>query len=261
MNQETKNYTVSVNELKIQNGNNTIYGRIYTPIADGKFPAIILSHGYNGSHNDFISECNYYAQNGYIAYAFDFCGGSVNSKSTRATTDMTIFTEKSDVLAIFNYISTLDNVDKSNIFLFGGSQGGLVSALVAADLKECVKAVAFYYPALCIADNWREKYPDIDQIPETNDLWGMKLGKNFFLTIRDLYPLDEIGTYEGNALIVHGDKDTIVSLDYSKRAVEIYKNANLITIPGEGHGFTPTGGNTAKNYVLDFFIENTCSAE
>lgn len=261
MSQENENYTVSINELKIKNGENTIYGKIYAPVSDGKFPVIILSHGYNGSNNDFTSDCKYYAKNGFIAYTFDFCGGSVNSKSTGTTTDMTILSEKSDVLAIFHYISAMDIVDENNVFLFGGSQGGLVTALSAAELKDKVRAVALYFPAFGIVDNWRKTYPYIEDIPDTNDFWGMKLGKNFFVTMHDFYPMDEIGAYEENVLIVHGDKDAIVSLDYSKKAVEIYKNAELVTMPGEGHGFTLVAGNKARKYVLDFIVENTVSAD
>ena len=46
------------------------------------------------------------------------------------------------------------------------SQGGLISALTAADRKEDVAAMILVYPALCIADNARETYASIDEIPE-----------------------------------------------------------------------------------------------
>ena len=73
---------------------NTIFGRLYTPKAEGKSPAIILCHGYNGINTDFMTECSYYADNGYIAYAFDFCGGSGAGRclSTGKSTDTTITT-------------------------------------------------------------------------------------------------------------------------------------------------------------------------
>ena len=39
--------------------------------------------------------------------------------------------------------------------------------------------------------------------------------------------------------ILQGDKDPIVSMEDSERAVSLYPNASLRVFPGEGHGFTP----------------------
>lgn len=71
---EKKEETVVVEELIIKDGEKEIYGKIYKPAKQGVYPAIILSHGYNGCNSDFIKECRYYAENGYIAYAYDFVG-------------------------------------------------------------------------------------------------------------------------------------------------------------------------------------------
>ncbi len=253
----TINSEITIKELTIKNGENTIYGKIYFPANEGKHPTIILSHGYNGTNNDFINECKYYAENGYVAYAFDFCGGSVNSKSSGKSTDMTIFTEKSDLLAVFNYIRTLDSVDNEQIFLFGGSQGGLVTTLAAEEISDKVKGMVLYYPALCIPDNWRETYPAVDDIPNTLNFWGLDLGKTFFIDIHDYYVFDNIGCFDKDVLIIHGDKDVIVPINYSEKVVKLYKNAELITLIGEGHGFSPAGSATAKQDVLDYLKKHT----
>ncbi|MDE7308537.1 MAG: alpha/beta fold hydrolase [Lachnospiraceae bacterium] len=256
---DMKKDVINVEELCIQNGENTIYGKLYVPVEEGKHPVIILSHGYNGTNNDFVNECKYYAQNGYLAYAFDFCGGSGGSKSTGKTTDMTIFTEKSDVLAIFDYFQTMENVDTEQIFLFGGSQGGLVTALAAEERAEKVKGMILYFPAFSIPDDWRKNYPDIEKIPETVDFWGLKLGRNFFTDIHDFYTFDNIGSYDKDVLILHGDRDEIVPLSYSVEAQKKYPHAELITMNGEGHGFSPTGANTAKEKVLEYLQKHTDS--
>ena len=100
-------------ELTIQAGNREIYGRLFFPgmRTDEKRPLVILSHGYNGSHADFLAECRYFIDQGYLAFAFDFCGGSARSRSSGKSTDMTIFTEKDDLLAVIDYLSTLEQVD------------------------------------------------------------------------------------------------------------------------------------------------------
>ncbi len=255
--QNTKNEEITVKELRIQNGENTIYGKLYIPVGEGKHPAIILCHGYNGTNNDFVKECRYYAENGYIAYAFDFCGGSVNSKSTGKSTDMTIFTEKSDLLAVFDYIELMENVDADQIFLFGGSQGGLVATLATEERAEKVKGMILYFPALNIPDDWRKTYPDVKDIPETLSFWGLTLGKNFFVDMHDFYTFDNIGNYNGDVLILHGNKDNIAPISVSIEAQKKYPHAELITMSGEGHGFSPAGANTAKQKVLEFLQAHT----
>ena len=247
---------IEISELKIQNGENTIYGKIYRPSGEGKHPAIILSHGYNGVNSDFTNECTYYAKNGYIAYAYDFCGGSARSKSTGKSTDMTISSEKSDLLAVFDYIYSMDEVDKDNVVVFGGSQGGLVSTLVTEERADKVRALALYYPALCVPDDWKKKYPNLDEVPETFDFWGLMLGKGFVEDIHKLDVFATIGNYQGNVLILHGDKDEIVPYSYSEKAVALYPNAELVEMKGEGHGFSPAGGKIAMEKVLEFMKAN-----
>lgn len=243
---------ISIQELTIQNGDKKIYGKLYSPSKEGKYPAVILSHGYNGINTDFTAECTYFARNGYVAYAYDFCGGSGRSKSTGKSTDMTIFTEKQDLLDVFNYIQNLDNVDAGQMFLFGGSQGGFVTSLVAEELLDKVKGMILYYPALNIPDDWREKYPNEADIPETVDFWRLKLGRNFFLTIHDFKAFDNIGSYPNDVLIIYGDKDAIVPYSAMLEAEKAYGSVKLEVLSNEGHGFTPAGGKKAMEMALDF---------
>ena len=46
---------------------------------------------------------------------------------------MTIFSEKEDLELVLEYFKKEDFVDEKNIFLFGASQGGLVTSLVAEE--------------------------------------------------------------------------------------------------------------------------------
>ncbi len=249
-------YTVNKETVKIPSGENTLYGTLYSPDTEGKTPLIIMCHGYNGVGDDFKAEGNLFAKNGIATYTLDFCGGSTRSKSTGETIDMTLFTEKNDLLNAYNYFKDQDNIDDKNIFIFGGSQGGLVSVMAAEELGDEIAGMALYFPALCIADNWRSNYPNTDMIPEVTEFWGMKLGKNFFVSMRDLKIFDEIGSYPNKVLIIHGDKDPVVPLSYSERAVKLYKDAELVVLKGEGHGFKAEAGKDAREKVLSFLKEN-----
>lgn len=229
----------------------SVYGTLFHPKNEKKSPAIILSHGYNGIGADFMRECEAFAENGFVAYAFDFCGGSTRSQSTGNSTDMTIFSETEDLIAVTDHIAGLDFVDPEQIFLLGGSQGGLVTSLAASEMKEKIKGIILYYPAFCIPDNWRHAF-DETGIPEEVEFWGLKLGNRFFSSIKELYPFEKITDYKGNVLILHGDKDQIIPLNDSFKAESLYSSCKTVVLNGEGHGFSESGTQVAINASLAF---------
>lgn len=244
------------NVVKIEHHNREIYGVSYVPDNNEKHPVVIFSHGFNGTNVDFAMNSEYLASNGVGAYCFDFCGGSINSKSDLKTSEMTIFTEKEDLCAVINTIKNWENVHSDNIFLFGGSQGGLVTALVADEYAEKIKGVLLLFPALCISDDWNREFPTIDSIPDTHDLWGVTLGRVYFESIHKYNVFEHIGKFHKNVLIFHGDQDEIVSFKYVKRASELYPHAKFQVFPGEGHGFSETGNKKVAEMIYEFIKTN-----
>lgn len=240
-------------DITINHHNRNISGRAYLPDKD-KYPLVIFSHGFNGAGDDFKMQAEVLAENGIAAFTYDFCGGSLGSKSDMKTHEMTIFTEKEDLLSVLDTVKTWEHVDNNNIFLFGGSMGGLVSALAAEERAEEIKGMILLFPALCVADNWNERFPNVEDIPQTVDLWGVPLGKHFFETLHGFDVLESIGKFSGNVLIMHGDKDDIVPVEYSERAKEIYQNSRLEVFPGEGHGFSAMGNDTVTKMLTEFII-------
>lgn len=235
--------------------NITLYGRLYRPNNNEKCGAVILSHGYNAYADAYAQKCEFFAENGYAAYAFDFCGGSTVSKSVgRETTEMTIFTEAEDLVAVFEDISSLENIDSERVFLSGDSQGGMISALAAEKLGNRVRGMALQFPAFCIPDDWRKKFRNESDIPETYNHWGLLLGKVFFTSIRDFYPYDYLGkNYTNDLLIISGDEDNTVPISTVEYAAEnVYKNAELVVFHGEGHGFSAEKDAEAKNLMIEF---------
>ena len=225
-------------DLWISNGNRHLYGLLSRPTNTfGKMPLVIVSHGFNGTHvfgKNYIKAFNAL---GYQTYNFDFGCGSVSSRSDNNTVNMSIRDEVNDLKTIINYFKSRSDVDASNIILLGESQGGLVSALTASDCAKDISRLILVYPALCIPDNWKERYPKSENIPDTTQVWNVPIGKRFFSELYDINVYKTIGKYSGPVLIIHGDKDPVVPLSYSRRAENTYKNARLKVIPGAGHGF------------------------
>ena len=68
-----------IEENWCQNGENRIYGLSYIPEGEGKFPLVIFSHELGNNHESGIRYAERLAENGFAAYVFDFCGGSVSA--------------------------------------------------------------------------------------------------------------------------------------------------------------------------------------
>lgn len=243
-------------EMTIPHHGREVSGRLTLPEKEGNYPFVIFSHEYNGSKNDFEIMADSLAQQEIASFCYDFCGGSVQDKSSLATTEMTIFTEKEDLLAVVDALSEKEELDSKNLFLFGGSQGGLVSALTAEEIKDKVRGLVLLFPALCIAENWNERFPEIEDIPDTQELWGMTLGRIFFESIHGFEVYSHIGTFDKNVFVMHGDKDPVVSVEYSERLKTIYKNIEIEVFQGEGHGFTEEGNKRAAILLTNFVKKN-----
>lgn len=227
-----------VKELTIQ-GSRPIYGMLASPRVEKPAGIVIISHGFNGTHDYEMDFFEPLAALGYYVYAFDFPCGSFLSRSDANTMNMSILDEVNDLKSIIRYFKAQPYIDPSRIMLIGESQGGLVSALAAAQMKKDIQKMVLLYPAFCIPDNWRTRYPRVEDIREVTEIWSVKLGRRYFEEVCDMYPLKLINKYRGPVLIVQGDKDAIVSMEDSKQAVKLYKKARLHVIPGAGHGFNP----------------------
>lgn len=227
-------------ELWIENNSRSIYGVLSQP-KDGKakHPIVIIAHGFNGTHDFGRNYFETLNNLGYQCFTFDFPYGSVNSRSNNNTMEMSILDQQSDLEAIVRYFKSRPDVDADNIVLIGESQGGLVASLTAAHVAKDIRRLILVYPALCIPAQWNKRYPQLSGIPDTTRIWNVPLGRRFFTELRDMDVFNVIGKFKKPVLIIQGDADAIVSLEDSRRALNIYKDTRLHIIPGAGHGFKP----------------------
>lgn len=227
-NNDVEDTVYTINEMTIVRDELSIYAKLYIPNKDEIMPAVIMSHSAMLTSNAMNSYAIEFAKRGYIACAFDFCGGSSSSKSSDI--DMTIFTEVLDLKAVIDEIIKLDNVDSSNILLFGTSQGGLVSALVANDYADKINKMILLYPAFNIPEQVQGL---------TYESYYSMLGysEEFIDSLQDYDAYEHISNFTNKVLIIHGTSDTTVDIKYSEKAVEVYNDCVLKTIVGANHGF------------------------
>lgn len=227
-------------DMVINHHGREVFASLFYPENGGvhRKPLVIISHGFGGCGSDhewMAAELN---QRGIACCCFDFCGGGNRSRSSLNTEQMTIFTEKEDLTAVLEEMEKRPQIDCQRIFLFGESQGGLVTALVAEEQRDHVSGMILLYPALCIPDDWQKRYPDLGEVPETLEWWDVNLSRRFVETIHDFHVFEEIGNYPGRVLLMHGGKDPVVPIAYTQKAFTRYQNAEYRIFPEEGHGFS-----------------------
>lgn len=243
--------------INCKKGQQYIYGQAYIPEGEqGKYPTVIISHGYGGSYQEMKEFGEFLVNYGIASYVFDFCGGSNNSRSDGSMLEMSVITEMDDLNVVIDQVRNFDFVDQDNIFLLGESQGGLVTALVGEEREDEVKGLILLYPAFNIPEYSMEPYASLDEVPAVVNILGSNVGKVYFEDILKIDINKAITGYSKNVLIVHGDCDGLVPIENSYQAVKSYHAASLEIIKGAEHGFYDQEVDQAASVILDFIRDN-----
>ena len=238
----------------------TIRGTVLGDACPGRH-AVILCHGFLANELSVRQEAEFLAQTGYLAVSFDFCGGGPDSRSDGDPADMTVLTEKEDLLSVIAAVRA--QFRPASLSLLGMSQGGFVCALTAADPRAGeILCLSLYFPALCIPDDARSGHLllyhfDPEHMPDLLGDRPMRLGSCYALAVRDMDPYREIAGYDGPVLLVHGTADPIVNVRYSRRAKDVYRHCEYHEIEGAEHAFMGEHGETVRGLLGRFLKEQT----
>ena len=229
---------VDSTEVWSERDGNRIFGMMYYNSASSKKqPAVILSHSSSLTHEAMSGYALAIAKMGYAAYCFDFCGGSDKSKSDGKTDEMTVFTEVEDLRAVVKTVKSQANVDPSQVFLLGSSQGGLVSALLADECPDDFAGMILFYPAFNIPEMVK-MFSGFGDWGDFGDFGGMmSMSEAYINSIKDFDVWSHIGKFSKPVCIIHGTADMIVPIANSEKAVGLYPSATLNKIEGANHGF------------------------
>lgn len=172
---------------------------------------------------------------------------------------MNIFIECDDLISVINYAKSKDYTNENNITLLGTFQGGFVSAIVAAKLKNKISKLILLCPALVIPDDARNgriggaSY-DINNVPNIINCDGFKIGKQFHDAVINVDSYELIKGYNYPVLYIQGKNDKTVNYSYAIKAKDVaYKdNCKLILLDDEGHSFSEKGKKTIIKNIKDF---------
>lgn len=247
------------------------HGRIATSLMlpdsfdckSGRCPLAVLMHGVMSDKDSYpipdIAQA--LAKRGIASLRFDF---DAHGQSEGEFIDMTINSEIADARAAIRYARSLPFV--TDIAYVGHSQGGVVAGMLAGEMENqperpvCLVQLA---PAAVMKDDaiagrfWSYKF-DPANPPESLQIFTHKVGRQYLLDAQTVPIYETTAQYSGKVCIIHGEKDKIVPISYSKRYQQIYKSCDLHIIPNEEHMLNGDRG-LVIDTAVSFLTENIWS--
>ncbi|MCM1490994.1 MAG: glycosyl hydrolase 53 family protein [Muribaculum sp.] len=232
----------STSDMEVKTPNGLLKGTLYLPfesryMKDGKLPIVIMSHGFNGNYLETKKYAECMASNGVAAFNFDFCGGSMNSRSEGKTSDMSVYTELADLESVTSMIERLPNIDSNRMMLLGCSQGALVSTMTAYENPGRYKGLILIYPALGIPASADAMLESTKDKPTDFEFWGMKMSQKYYRSIKGIDAVAKLKEMDMPVLVVYGEDDPITSPETVEELRKTLKNVTIDKIHEGNHGF------------------------
>ncbi len=229
-----RNITLKADNLRLA-------GEVYFPeTTKQNCPALCLCHGIPSGQRDpndrgYPALAERFCAAGFITLIFNFRG----TGQSQGNLDILGWTR--DLKAAIDFLSSLNRVDKSNLYLLGSSGGAAVSVYVAAHDPRVSSVVTLACPAefgfltdVQQTESTIDHFRSIGAIrdagfPPSIDEWYKG-----FNTVSPIRWIDKISPRP--LLLIHGEEDEVVSIEHAFR---LHKQARepkeLVIIPGAGH--------------------------
>ena len=203
-----------------------------------KCPLVVVIHGFTGHMEEahIVAVSKGINAVGFATLRADMYG---HGHSDGEFKKHTLFKWMTNALTVIDYARALDFV--TDIYLCGHSQGGLLVMLAAAMKHDVIRGLIPLSPAWMIPEIARKgellgEHFDPDHIPEKLHGWhDLDLDGNYARVAQTIHVEEAIDRYRGPVLIVHGDEDESVPVEYGIRAAERYINGKLVLIEGDDH--------------------------
>ena len=237
--------------VSIETEKRTVPAVVTLPAGEGPFAAVVINHGHGGGKDEgggFTSLARALAKAGLASIRMDFagCGESTAPFTENTLTQMTLDSNAAKDYLVANY-----PVDADRLGILGYSMGGRLALELVSKKDNPYKAVGLLSAAAddgqsCISgalglDITVEQAKEIVAEKGSYDYatqYGQELslsGEWFDDMVVD--PLAEIDNYTGPMLVLHGDKDVVVTDEVNKMILAAYPAAQEIIVPEADHGY------------------------
>ncbi len=224
-----------------------IHGQLFRPFdyqPDKKYPAVLFFHGgsrrqmllgfhYSGYYHNCYSFNQYLANQGYMVLSVNFRSGIGYGLDFREADGFGASgaSEFHDVMGAGLYMRNRDDVDGSNIGLWGGSYGGYLTALGLARASDLFKAGVDLHGV----HNWNVV------IEHFNSSYDPLEYREAAETAFRASPMAYIDNWVSPVMVVHGDDDRNVPFSETVDLVESLRKSDVpvkqLIFPDEVHGF------------------------
>lgn len=194
---------------------------------------IMLLHGYGAGHKAYMTEINFFCDNGYTVFGFDYSGCCLSGGQTG-----TFYTAVQDALKASKFLQTKINSERK-IYLFGHSWGAYVT-LILSTLIKCDKAVA-----VCPFDSAEKVMAKICQKNKFNKV--LKPFRKIYMTSvfgknADCSSYEFAEKTSKDTLVIFGENDFLVP-PYD------FKNKKIKRVIAKGKGHNPYNTEQAESYL------------
>jgi dipeptidyl aminopeptidase/acylaminoacyl peptidase len=224
----------------------TIHGQLFEPRnCTGRGPAVIFVHGgpmrqmmlgfhYSAYYHNAYAENQYLTSLGFTVLSVNYRLGIMYGHDFHvpANGGWRGSSEYKDVVAGAKFLQTLPTVDPKRIGIWGGSYGGLLTALALSRNSDLFAAGVDYHGVHDWSVIFQEDDPTANKAPD-------------YLAARKLAwessPDASISTWKSPVLLIQGDDDRNVPFNQMVDLVQRLRAANVpfeqIVYPDEIHGF------------------------
>ncbi len=225
-----------------------IHGQLFLPEnakAGDERPALIFMHGgpirqmllgyhYRGEYYAFAYAMNQYLANqGYVVLSVNFRAGIGYGRDFRMAENQGPrgSSEYRDIIAAGKYLQSLPSVDASKIGLWGGSYGGLLTAMGLARDSDMFAAGVDLHGV----HDWSWRGRDFGN----GGYWG--IDESLYELAHKSSPVADLTYWSSPVLFIHGDDDRNVmfgqTVDLVQRLRERNVHTEVLVFPDEVHSF------------------------
>ena len=231
---------MEIEEIRFKADGFELAGELHIPSRDKVYPALCICHGIPAVPPDptdkgYTLLAQRFCHAGFLTLIFNFRG----TGKSQGNLDILDWTR--DLQVALDFLCSLEEADKTRIYLLGFSGGAAVSVYVAAHDPR----VSLVITCACPADfhSLRQRETPVDTIQRFRQIGAIR-DKDFpssteewqkgFETVTPINYIDKISPRP--LLLVHGDADELIPLEHAHR---LYRKAKepkeLKVIPGAKH--------------------------
>ncbi|MPQ31721.1 alpha/beta hydrolase [Clostridium estertheticum] len=144
---------------------------------------------------------------------------------------------------MLNYVRTLNFVDNDRIGIVGLSMGGAIASMLAGERKSDIETLCLWAPTGNMGEIILDKHyigANFEKFRQNGyfDVEGLLVGTKFMDNVKNIKIYEKASEYDKKSLIIHGDKDDVVSLSASQKYIDFWGDSSLLkVISGANHTF------------------------